>query len=277
MTTGLYYKFENLSGITNINVVTRKHKKGTDFRVHWHNYYELGIVLSGKFIHSINGYEHEMKKGDVYLMSFYDYHKYLAAEDSEIILISFMPDVPDRRMSYFLEKTGKNSICMFDAEELDYLLSRIEKIKTETKDSGQMSEIMLSSLLSEILILVLRKTDNNTETALPLLVRKATGYIHSNFRQVDISLNSLAQELSVSTGYLGKLLKKSLGKSFNEYLEDVRLKYACSLLELSDMTIREISKSAGYNSSTYFLQVFKKRFGTTPGEYKSEIASHMDK
>ncbi len=267
MDTRLLINFEKIDGAENINVIRRSIPSKSISRIHWHNYYELEILVSGKMRQCINGREYEMTGGNMYLLSFYDYHSYISLEPCELINISFMPDVPDKRISYILEKNGKALVCCFDQEDMQHVLNRICSLEKELKENGYLSEIMLSTLLSEILTFVFRKTSDGSEPVVPLLIQKATGYIHANFRQ-DISLNSLAQTLSVSSGYLGKALKKNLNKSFNEYLGDIRMKYACNLLDSSQMPISDIASAAGYNSTTYFLYVFKKRFGMTPGEYK---------
>ena len=79
----------------------------------------------------------------------------------------------------------------------------------------------------------------------------------------------LANRFSVSVNYLGSLFKKNMGTSFNEYLNNVRLRYACSLLQSSELSVKEVAFASGYNSTEYFLYIFKKKMGMTPREYKT--------
>ena len=254
-------------GKTNLEIMRRTLKAGRTIPVHWHDYCELEIILSGKASHVINGAEYTLTRGSMYLLSFYDYHSFTATEETEMINIIFSPYIIDRRISEYLDKSGKALVCTLDERALSYIDARIHVLEGENSADVFLSDIVISSVLSEILSLAIRSTNDGENDVLPPLVQKATAYIHSNFRQ-DISLDILADHLSVSSGYLGKLLKKSLDKSFNEYLGAVRLKYACSLLESRDMSVGEIAFASGYNSVPYFLYVFKKRFGITPSEYK---------
>ena len=101
------------------------------------------------------------------------------------------------------------------------------------------------------------------------LVQKAMAYIHSNFR-FDISLEQMAKDLSVSVNYMGAVFKKWVGVSFNEYLNTVRLKNACNMLETTDLSVKEIAFASGYKSVEYFLYRFKNNLKTTPTAYKKD-------
>ena len=56
---------------------------------HWHNYFEIEIVVAGKGIHILNGSAYPVSKGDVYLLTPIDFHEIEATSDIEIINISF--------------------------------------------------------------------------------------------------------------------------------------------------------------------------------------------
>ncbi len=254
-------------GKTNLEIIRRKLYAGRTIPVHWHDYCELEIILSGKAIHVMNGTEYELSRGSMYMLSFYDYHAFTALEETEMINLNFSRDLLDARISDYLENSGKAIVCSLSEEELEYIDGRVTALENENSPEIYMGDVVISSLLSEILARAIRKTNEAGKAALPPLVQQATAYIHTNFRR-DISLDILAEALCVSSGYLGKLLKKSLNKSFNDYLGSVRLKYACNLLESSEMSVGDIAFAAGYNSVPYFLYVFKKKFGITPGEYK---------
>ena len=268
MDTRLLMNFEKIENPGSISVIRRTMHNSHLTRIHWHNYYEMEIIVSGSILHHVNGRDEILSRGSAYLLSPYDYHSLKAnAGDVDIINISFSPESPDIRVSGFLEHLGKVTACTFSEEELQFVDNKISLLETELSCRENMAEIMASALLSEILIYTFRCAKCNFEKTIPVLVQKATASINANFRN-DISLNSLAESLSVSPGYLGKAMSKSIGKTFNEYLCDIRLKYACNLLESSNMSIKEISETSGFNSTTYFLYVFTKRFGTSPGEYK---------
>lgn len=248
--------------------IRRKTMLVGETRIHWHDYYEMEIIVSGKAVHCLNGQEYELSRGNMYILSFFDYHSVKATENTEIININFAPELLDGRISEYMKKSGKAVMCRLDEEQTKYIDSRVKVLEQTNRSAQNSDDLVLRAVLAEITAILLKNSDEPEREAMPDFVQKAIGYIHENFRK-DISLAILADKLSVSPGYLGKLLKGSLGKTFNEYLGDVRLKYACNLLESSDLSVGEIATSSGHNSVQYFLHVFKKRFGFTPSQYRN--------
>ena len=85
-----------------------------------------------------------------------------------------------------------------------------------------------------------------------------------------ISLADLAEELSVNPNYLGKLLRKEFGKSFNRLLCDRRMKQSEVLVRLHlTLNITQIAHLCGFRDSNYFCVVFKEYFGLPPRDYRA--------
>ncbi|ANY67904.1 hypothetical protein BBD42_16570 [Paenibacillus sp. BIHB 4019] len=101
------------------------------------------------------------------------------------------------------------------------------------------------------------------------LASEAIAYIRSHFGDQTLSLNGLAEKLTISPPYLSRLITEATGSSFPDFVNLVRLEHARSILiaEL-ELDIREIAEKSGYNSSTYFTTLFKKRYGVTPSKWR---------
>ena len=116
---------------------------------------------------------------------------------------------------------------------------------------------------------MIRKSSADKIHVAPLPIQQAIAYMNEHFLE-KITLEELAEQLSFSTNYLGQLFKNQIGCTFNEYLNTLRLKYACSLLVASDMPVKEVAYISGYSSVEYFMYVFRKKMGMTPGEYRRQ-------
>jgi two-component system response regulator YesN len=92
-------------------------------------------------------------------------------------------------------------------------------------------------------------------------------YIQQHYN-ADLNLTQLSNLFYINTGYLGKRIKKEIGISFNDYLNQIRVEHAVALLQNSSMSISEISEKVGYNYIDYFYKVFKNAKGCNPGEYR---------
>ena len=100
------------------------------------------------------------------------------------------------------------------------------------------------------------------------LVRSAREYINSNYSNPSISLNSAAETLAVSSGYLSRIFKDKTGQNFSEYLQFVRMDHAKKLLKTTQLSINAVAERVGYSNSTYFRTAFKSRFGITPRQFR---------
>ena len=102
------------------------------------------------------------------------------------------------------------------------------------------------------------------------LVQSILSYIEKNFA-TDISMDDLTEKFHVSRTYISRLLKKYAGKSFLEYLTDVRFKHVEKLIADDRYKQYEIAEMVGYMDFGYYIKVFKKRYGITPIEFRKDI------
>jgi len=96
----------------------------------------------------------------------------------------------------------------------------------------------------------------------------AMEYIKENFNQSGLSLMTVCSYLSVSMSYFSIFFKENTGKTFIEYLTDVRMDKARELLANTDMMLYSIAEKVGYETSAYFTVAFKKNNGMNPKEYR---------
>jgi len=95
-------------------------------------------------------------------------------------------------------------------------------------------------------------------------------YIDDNYA-APLTLNMLAQKFNFSPKYISNMIKNKVGYSFIEYLMNLRIKRAVELLTKTDMSIKEIALSVGYDDQQYFHRIFKKKTGKTPAQYRKEV------
>lgn len=121
--------------------------------------------------------------------------------------------------------------------------------------------------------IALRITDQlvNPEVAMPGSVIKACGYIRTHALVDDINLATVARHCCVSEGHLSRLFHHTTGLTFREYLTQVRIECAKSLLMNSGKNVTEIAYESGFQSLSQFHRVFKKVYGASPGEMRSKF------
>ena len=92
----------------------------------------------------------------------------------------------------------------------------------------------------------------------------------SNHVNQNISVEEIAQYLNMDRTTLSKKFKRELGFNISSYIMRRKLEEAKSLLNYTDMTISEISEYLCFSSQAYFQNVFKKKYGITPKEYRKK-------
>ncbi|WNS45587.1 AraC family transcriptional regulator [Paenibacillus sp. MMS20-IR301] len=104
------------------------------------------------------------------------------------------------------------------------------------------------------------------------LVTQAIRYINEFYHE-PVSLSSVAGRLNYSVSYLAKQFKSRTGSSLIDYLIRVRVDKACRLLRQTDLSLQEVAASVGYPDLSYFIRIFKKTAGETPGQFRAGAAS----
>ena len=235
--------------------------------MHWHEGFEFELILDGTMNHFFSDTPKKLTRGDAYLMTSFNAHAISAETDIHLTNIRFNSHLLSPEINKMLLNSTNSYFCHFSEEELSYILSRINRLEKENFTSLFYKEIT-TNLISEIIILFLRKANSDKElNIIPEHVQNAISYITNNFKS-NVTLNDVSSKIMITPNYLGSEIKKYTGISFNDYLNNLRLKYACNLLTNTNYTIKEIAFESGYNSVEYFLYSFKKKILTTPSSYR---------
>ncbi|HOJ08971.1 MAG TPA: AraC family transcriptional regulator [Clostridiales bacterium] len=140
----------------------------------------------------------------------------------------------------------------YDIEEL-MKFTTIEELEKETK-------IIVTKLCDYI------KERKNTKSE--ELNNQILEYINKNFDDVNLSLESVADEFGFSIYYLSRFFKEQTNYTFTDYVINLKMEKARELLSTTDMPIKSIVQEIGYTDLTYFMKKFKKTEGITPGQYR---------
>ena len=103
------------------------------------------------------------------------------------------------------------------------------------------------------------------------VIRDVINDMEANYMDGLYSLNAAADHLGLSPAYLSKIFPQKMGKTFTEYLSEIRIDEAKRLLRESENDILEISRACGFNSANYFCRVFKKLTGISPSDYRVSV------
>jgi AraC-like DNA-binding protein len=100
--------------------------------------------------------------------------------------------------------------------------------------------------------------------------KKALSYITGHYTE-NIRLEAVAAIVSMNKSAFCRYLKEKTGRSYIEYVQSLRIGYACKLLISTSYDILQISMECGFNTVCHFNKMFKRNTGLTPSEYRKQF------
>ena len=219
-------------------------------------YYLLHYVFSGKGTFHARGQEYTIGAGEFFLILPGEVTTYVAdAQDPwKYLWLGF-----EGELAAQLEKlempVGKLPPGIF--EEL------LEAGEDDFSEWEGAVEQYIASALHRILAELL-----SHRTARAHYARRAETYIRTRYMQ-DITIEEIAEALSLDRRYLSRLFKKRYGVTMQEYLVTTRLHRAAELLRAGH-TVNESAALCGYADISNFSKMFHRRFGVSPGAYAAK-------
>jgi YesN/AraC family two-component response regulator len=132
------------------------------------------------------------------------------------------------------------------------------------------SMISLLTIFGQHLSFVCHQILVQSQRAEPMAISRARQFIQDH-QADDLSLTEVARAVNTSTFYFCKLFKRATGLNFTEYLSQIRVEKAKSLLPNPNLRISEIAYEIGFQSLTHFNRVFKRITGQSPTIYRKRL------
>jgi len=102
------------------------------------------------------------------------------------------------------------------------------------------------------------------------MIQRAIDYMRERYAE-PISVRDVAGMLYLNTSYFCRAFKQVTGRTFGEYLTELRMEKALELLHASDLSIAAVAREVGYRDANYFSRVFTRIMGKTPSRYRQEL------
>lgn len=265
-----------------------KQKRYTSVPPHRHDFIELSFVLEGTGSEFINGAEHVMLPGTLVLLLPYQIHQYRAQSGDSLLMY-----ICNFNMELLTEgaESGwglRDLILGRDNQQAAYVQlegddyaegKRIwDNLYKEYGGTLPWKPILLKALLLEALTLFARasgiaskqsrpldgKANKKTKSLWPLVQ-----YVHNHYLE-PLTLTMLSERFQIHPAHLSKLFGEQYGIHFVDFLHELRIRHACSLLITSDMPITQVAFESGFSSYPTFSRVFLRIKGITPREYREQ-------
>ena len=258
---------------------------------HYHPELELTLILKGKGTRFVGDSIEKFHEGDLILVGenlphlwksdneYYSTQKNLKSESVSIHFnIDFLGptffDVPELRKVKNLLRRAINGIKLIGKirDEVALMMVDMER-QTQTQRLITLLSILdqlsnakgIKQLSSEGILKAYDMHDDER-------IKKVHQYIITHFKN-NITLDSIAMVANMSPTAFCRFFKQRTHKPFSSFVMEVRIGYACQLLQTNTMKISEICYESGYSNLSNFNKQFKAAMKMTPLEYRSQFGN----
>lgn len=255
---------------------------------HWHSFFEITYVETGKGYYYVNGKSYYMESGDIIIFNHIEPHGWeVIDEDMTMLVATFSSDFISERTSLFdydylipfMERGSnfKNKIGKEEAytEEIATILKNIDR-ENQQEDLG--FQLMIKADVLRILTILIRHYERKKD-ARGLLSKKKIEmkrleevftYIKGHYTD-KMTLEEIAQVACMSPNYFSFYFKKVTGRTFKEHVVELRLQRAEELLKTTEMSVLEIATACGFSNMSNFYRLYKKHRSLSPGDERTHL------
>jgi AraC family transcriptional regulator of arabinose operon len=247
------------------------------YYLEYHDGYELQLIHRGQGAYFVRDGQYPFTKNDLIIIQPLDVHRLACPPGSFCEKMTFFlhPTVLRGRpylAKLFADLPPKISMSDDEAVRTEMLLASVYREVSEKREHWR--EIVLSAL--EVLAYMATRLSVQNQAPHPYHpgVRRVIEHINRHFAD-DLPLKLLADIAGLSPTYLSRLFSRCAGIHLSEYIHQIRITQAKTLLYQSQMKVADIALAVGFNEFADFNRNFKRITGVTPTSYRkmSHLAS----
>ncbi len=246
------------------------------FKPHYHDYYEIFLTLNGAATHYANDSYFPVTRGYLIFIRDKDVHDYICSDEGfEFLNLTFDSNTLCRLFDYLEDGLNKKALLKsknpptvrLSESDTERLRLKLAELNTVNYSDTSRLKAKLRSLLAEIFTVYFSDLSLQN-SGIPFWLE--TAYEKMKIPKNFIEGKSRFFELC---GRSREHASRSLNKYYNitpsDYVNDLRLCYAANLLNNSNLSATDVCYECGFNNLSWFYVEFEKKFGTSPGKYKS--------
>jgi AraC-like DNA-binding protein len=249
-----------------------------EYRLHKHDHLEIFYFISGKGFFETQKDKIPVKENTLLIVNADVLHRQYSTCKPPLLFynIGFS--------SLNLENLPDNCISANEYEVKEFADKKNKIFNTFTliqKETSQNNSTFLSLqskafvLLDEITKIFPATEKNENNNISDLLLNEIRFYLSDNY-ELKITLDELSKRFFISKSKLSHEFKKEFGIAPIDYLVNVRLEKAETLLAKTDKPIVDVAFECGFTSSNYFSDHFKKKYGIAPSQYRKNMQNERE-
>jgi YesN/AraC family two-component response regulator len=254
---------------------------------HFHNECQLVYIVSGTGTRIIGDSVESYKEGDLAFVGPNVPHVWYSKtspnqEEKMVISVALYinPVTVAEHLKPFIDTQALAAFFEKSARGISIVGAKREIISTILQETVHQKEVPLLASFLKILELLMDSEDIIWLNDASLLktyssknqgrVSKLMHFIQENFR-TEITLEQAASVADLQLHSFCRFFKQLTHHTFSDFLNEVRIGFACKLLQQSDLPVTQVGYESGYGNISYFNRTFKKIHGITPRDYRQKL------
>ncbi len=254
-------------------IMVYHHATGLDYCAkHWHRSLEVCCYINTSLTLWENGVQHDLEPDALIIINSGDVHGMMPKPNEHPRGVSLI--FPHSFMLQYEINIDHTRFTHTAGEEHDRELRQALHTLSDlwlTQKQDPYYYLLSNSEIFRVLYLLMSYYQIQDSEETPLLYhmercRQILSYIDVHYAD-PITLNSVANDMNLSVGYLSRYFQKYLGTTFKQHLTSVRLQHAVSELGKTDKTMLSLSLDCGFPDYRSFISAFRKWYKITPYQY----------
>ena len=255
---------------------------------HYHNNFEVSFITEGSGKRIVADSIEEFQPGDLVFIGRNLPHVWIADKETrnpsartlEMVFLQFTSEVLSQQLLALPEfKYVANALSLSERgiQIVGQTLNEVSEIMLQLPFLKSFDRMLHFFKLMDII----GRSDTNIQLASKeyLKMRFTTGnkriaiiheYLMNNYRE-EIDLKRLAALVNLAEGSLCRFFKMNMGMTVFEYLNQIKIEFACKLLMDNDLSVMEVCLDSGFNNLSHFNKQFRKITGLPPSEYRNRF------
>lgn len=265
---------------------------GNVYPAHYHSYIEILYCISGDYEILLNGKSHQFSSGDLVIINSREVHQIdsLSKHGGRYIVLRFEPEIIYNSMfsnylqlkyvlPFILDTAKHQKIIKKEEISATFIPELLYDMLDEFETQAYGYELAIKNHIGRIFLWLLRyfyQTGSDfsitSDLNLDLLGRlqPAFDYIELHYNE-PLTAPALAALCNMSPSYFSRSFNAQIGMNLNEYINYIRITEAEKLLISTTMNITEITTTVGFNTTSYFIKLFKAYKNISPKQFRKKV------
>ena len=243
-------------------------------KIHQHSSYELFMVLDGSLTVSDEHESRDYANSVLIIPPYYNHYTFSSIKKGYGFYFS-ISEISKENANLFTAVQDKlaNRITSFAPDEstVFYIERLSENLGRKGAENNciHLISLLFSNLFDQLGVSAEHEKISSAKAKYRSYIHDIDAYLAKHFCD-KLLLRDLAEELYLCPKQVSRIIKKEYGCSFPELINKKRLTVACMLLKHTNLSIKQIASTVGYEYENYFYKIFRETYSINPAQYRKE-------